>query len=123
MNDIYVSTALISLLICHLAAIIIGYQMHKQTLIMSYLNMGIAIGAFVFWAITSLNIKQHNFQFIELLALFIEACILIFAFVSIIGFHNKTAVKVINFIGFGIHLLVTTGMLIYMLTFKFNRLF
>ncbi|TXD85481.1 hypothetical protein ESY86_02420 [Subsaximicrobium wynnwilliamsii] len=123
MNDICVSTAITIILISHLAAIAIGYKMQKTTLIISYLNTVIVIGIFVFWAITSPNLKQHNFELRELLVICLEACILIFAFYAIIGFHNKTYVKVINFIGFGNHLLATTGMLYYMLAFKFDRLF
>ena len=123
MNDIYVSSVLTFILICHLAAITIGNKMQKTTLIISYLNMVIVIGTFVFWVITGHNIKQHNFELRELFVICLEACILIFAFYSIIGFHHKTYVKVINFIGFGIHLLATTGLLYYMLTFKYDRLF
>ncbi len=123
MNDIEVSTALIIILICHLAAIIIGYKMQKTTLLISYLNAVIVIGLFVFWAINSLNIIQHNFEFRELVVLCMEACILIFAIYAIRGFHNKTYVRVITYIGFGIHLLATTGMLYYIAAFKFDRLF
>lgn len=123
MNDIYLSTAITIILICHLAAITIGYKMQKTTLIISYLNMVIVIGVFVFWGITEPDIKQHNFKFRELLVICLEACILIFALYSIIGFHNKIYVKIINYIAFANHLLVTTGMLYYMLAFKFNKLF
>ncbi len=81
------------------------------------------IGIVTFWAINSLNKKQHNFEFRELLVLCLEACILIFAVYAIRGFHDKTYVSVINYIGFGIHLLATTAMLYYILTFKLGRLF
>ncbi|REH45865.1 hypothetical protein C7448_109118 [Tenacibaculum gallaicum] len=123
MNDLHVSTIITIILICHLAAITIGYKKQKTTLIISYLNTVTVIGIFVFWAITSPNIKQHNFEFRELLVICLETCILIFAFYSIIGFHNKAFVKVINFIGFGIHLLATIGMFYYMFAFKFDKLF
>ncbi len=123
MNEIEVSATMIIILICHLAAIIIGYKMQKTTLLISYLNAVIVIGLFVFWAINSLNIIQHNFEFRELVVLCMEACILIFAIYAIRGFHNKTYVRVINYIGFGIHLLATTGMLYYIAAFKFDRLF
>lgn len=123
MNDIYIKAVIISVLICHLATITIGYKMQKTTLLISYLNTVIGIGLFIFWAITGPNIMQHNFEFREVVVLCMEACILIFALYSIIGFHNKTYVKVLNFIGFGIHLLVTIGMLYFMLAFKMNKLF
>lgn len=78
---------------------------------------------FIFWVIDTMKIKQHQFQFRELFVLWLEACILIFALYSIIGFHNKTYVKIINHIGFWFHILATIGMLIFMSTFKINRLF
>lgn len=123
MNDINVSTVMIIIFIFHLATIIIGYKTQKTTLLISYLNAAIVIGLFIYFAINSLNIEQHKFEFRELFVICMETCILIFALYSIIGFHNKTYVKVINYIGFGIHLLGTTGMLYFMLTFKFNKLF
>ena len=81
------------------------------------------IGIFIFWAINNLNIQQHNLEFRELVLICLEACILIYALYSIIGFHTKIYVKVINYIGFGIHLLFTSGMLYYISTFKFNKLY
>lgn len=123
MNDIYVSIAMIVILIGQLATIAIGYKMQKTTLLISYLNAVIVIGFFIFWAIDSLNIKQLNLEFRELVVICLEACILIFALYSIIGFHNKIYVKVLNYIGFAIHLLSTAGMLYYITTFNFNRLF
>lgn len=123
MNDINVSITMIIIFIFHLATIIIGYKTQKTTLLISYLNTAIVIGLFIYFAINNLSIEQHKFEFRELFVICMETCILIFALYSIIGFHNKTYVKVINYIGFGIHLLATTGMLYFMLTFKFNKLF
>jgi hypothetical protein len=123
MNDITVITVMIIILICHIATITIGKKRQKTTLLISYLNAVIVIGIFIYFAINSLHIEQHNFEFRELFVLCLEACILIFALYSIIGFPNKTYVKIINYIGFGIHLLATTGMLYFMLTLKFNKLF
>lgn len=123
MNDKNVITAIIIILICHLATFTIGYKMQKKTLLISCLNAVIVIGIFMYFTINSLNIEQHIFEFRELFVLCLEACILIFALYTIIGFQEKTYVKVINYIGFGIHLLATTGMFYFMLTFKFDKLF
>ena len=123
MNDVNVSTVIIIILICHLATIAIGYKIQKTTLLISYLNVVVVIGIFIYFAINTLNIEQHNFELRELFVIGLEACILISALYSIIGFHNKTYVKVINYIGFGIHLLATTGMFYFMLTFKLNKFF
>lgn len=123
MNDVNVSTAIIIILIYHLATITIGYKIQKIALLISYLNVVVVIGIFIYFAINTLNIEQHNFELRELFVIALEACILISALYSIIGFHNKIYVKVINYIGFGIHLLATTGMLYFMLTFKLNKFF
>lgn len=123
MKDIHVNITLISILIFHLGTITIGYKMQKTTLIISCLNAVVALGIFVFFAITTPNIMQHNFEIVEILVLCLEACVLIFAIYSIIGFHNRTYIKVISFIGFGIHLFATIGMLYFMMTFKMNKLF
>lgn len=123
MNDLLVSIIITLILISHLVALIIGYKMQKTSLIISYLNTITVIGVSAFWAITIPNIKQHNFEFRELLVIFLETCILIFALYSIIGFHNKAYVKVINFIGFGVHLLTTIIMFYYMFAFKYDKLF
>jgi len=123
MNDLLVSIIITLILICHLVALIIGYKMQKTSLIISYLNTVTVIGVSAFWVITIPNIKQHNFEFRELLVIFLESCILIFALYSITGFHNKAYVKVINFIGFGVHLLTTIAMFYYMFAFKYDKLF
>tara|TARA_R110000868_G_scaffold45958_5_gene152207 strand:+ start:16287 stop:16679 length:393 start_codon:yes stop_codon:yes gene_type:complete len=123
MNDTYISIALILILICHLAAFIIGYKMHKTTLIISYINAIVVLGILIFWVNKNLNIQQHHFEFREALALCLEACILIFALFYIVGFHMNSYIKVINYIGFALHLLATIGLLIFILVFKFNRLF
>ena len=123
MNDTIASTALLSILICHIAVIAIGYKRQKTTVYISYLNAVLLLGVFIFLAFDSPNIKQHNFEFREVLVLGVEACIFLFAVYSIMGFHTKTYVKVINYFGFGIHLAATIGMLYFILTFKLDKLF
>ncbi len=123
MHDTSISAAVIIFLICHLATITIGCKTQKTTLLISYLNVIVVIGVFLFWMIYTLNIKKHIFEFRALFVIGMEACILIFALFYIIGFHKKTYVKVINYIGFGVHLLIATGMLYYISTFKIDKLF
>lgn len=123
MNDTTVNVAIISILICHLVFISIGYKMEKTTLFISYLNAIVVTGILIFWVYKNLNIQQHYFEFRESCALCLEAILLIFALYAIIGFHNNTYVKVINYIGFGLHLLATIAMLIFMTAFKMNKLF
>lgn len=123
MNDTTVTVAIVIVLICHVVSIAIGYKMEKTTLFISYLNAIVVIGILIFWVNKNLNIQQHHFEFRESAALCLEACILVFALYSIIGFHNNAFVKVINYVGFGLHLLATIGMLIFMSVFKMDKLF
>lgn len=123
MNDIFASITMVLILGCHVAAVLIGYKKQKTTLIISYLNAVIIIGFLIFGIINILNAKQHNFDFIELSVISVEVCILVAALYSISGFYSKTAVKVINYIGFGFHFLVTIGVLYFILTFKLDTLF
>lgn len=59
MNDIYVSTTMIVLLIGQLVTFAIGYKMQKTTLLISHLNAVIVIGLFIFWTINTL--APHKF--------------------------------------------------------------
>jgi hypothetical protein len=121
MNKIYISLAIV--IIFHLVALIFGYKMQKITLLISYLNAIVVVGVLIFWVNKNLNIQKHYFEFREAFALCLEACILIFALYSIIGFHNNIYIKGVNYIAFGLHLLAAIGMLIFISVFKFNRLF
>lgn len=123
MNDTTITSAIIFIIICHIAILAIGYKMQKTTVFISYLNAVIALGVFVFWAIDSFTLKQPTLEIRTIIVLCLEACILLFALYSILGFHTKTYVKVIHYIGFAMHLLATIGILYFMLTFKFNKLY
>ena len=123
MTDTTVSVVLVIILICHLTNITIGYKIKKTIVSIAYLNAVFVIGMLVFWVVDTQNIKQHQFEFRELAVLCLEACILISALYAIMGFQNKTYVKVINHIGFWLHILAITGMLIFMSTFKFDSLY
>ena len=123
MNDVSIRNALIVILICQVATVLFGYKMQKTTLSISYLNAISVLGIFVFWVIKNLHTKQPNLEIREIVVVGLEVCVLLFALYSIIGFYNKAYVKVINYIGFGIHVLATIGMLFFITTFKLNRLF
>ena len=123
MNDTIINTITIIVFFFHLIAMFIGYKTQKTTLITPYINAVTVIGIFIFWSINNLNTKQHHFDFYELLVLGLEACAFIFALYTIIGASNKTYVKIINYVIFGIHIVSTIIMLFYMLLFKFNKLF
>lgn len=123
MNDTTVRVIMVIILICHLVTITIGYKIKKTTLSISYLNAIFVIGILAFFVIDTQNIAQHPFEFREVFVLGLEASILIFALYAIMGFYNKTYVKVINYIGFWFHTLAIASMLVFMFTFKLERLY
>jgi predicted transporter len=123
MSNTFLSLVIVGILICHLVAVVVGYKILKTTVLMSYVNAVVAISVFIFWTNKNLSIEQHYFDIREAFALGFEVCILIFALYSIAGYHHNTYVKVLNYIGFGLHVLVAIGMLLYILTFQMNTLF
>jgi len=123
MNDLNISILLTIILACHLAILIWGYKTRKTPLLIAYFNAAFMIGMLVFRTLKSLKSKQYTFDLTELSIIGLEVVILIFALFYIYSLRNKGYVKVINYIGFGIHLLATTGLLLYISFFKFSRLY
>lgn len=122
MNKTIMSLVIVLILIFHLVAMILDYKIGKTFFYISCLNMIVAASILVLWAVKNLSIQQHYLEFREICALYLEACIFIFAFYSVIGFYNNI-LKVINYIGFGLHFLALLGILIFILLFKINKLF
>ncbi|MCK0157901.1 hypothetical protein MWU65_11960 [Cellulophaga sp. F20128] len=123
LNDLTVSTILIVVLICHLATLIVGYKKQRTSVFISYLNAVMGVGLIVFWAIDGLTVKPHTLEVSELVVLGLEVCIILFALYTIFSRHTKTYIKAINYIGFGMHVLATSGMLYFLTTFKLDKLF
>ena len=121
MNKPYLNLV-IAILICQIATLLIGIKISKTQVVVSYLNAIVVIGILIFWVSQNLNLQQHYFEFREAFVLCLEACILIFALYSILGFQNNT-LKTINYIGFALHLLAAVGLLVFILTFKITKLF
>ncbi|MFT6966585.1 MAG: hypothetical protein ACJAT1_001805 [Marivirga sp.] len=121
MNKIHIILAIV--IIFHLVALIVGYKIQKTTLLISYLNVIAVIGVLVYWINKNLTIQQHYFELREAFALCLEACVLIFALYFIIGFQNTVYIKSVNYVAFGLHLLIAIGLLLFISLFKFNRLF
>ncbi|WP_282148942.1 hypothetical protein [Algibacter lectus] len=123
MTDTTVIIALVIILICHLAAISIGYKTKKIVLSIAYVNAVFVIGMLIFWVVDTVNIKTHHFETREWFVLGFEVCVLLCAISSITKFYNKTFVKILNYIGFWLHVLALVGMLVFMWWFKLERLF
>ncbi|GAL64190.1 hypothetical protein [Algibacter lectus] len=123
MTDTTVIIALVIILICHLAAISIGYKTKKITLSIAYVNAVFVIGMLIFWVVDTVNIKTHHFETREWFVLGFEVCVLLCAISSITKFYNKTFVKILNYIGFWLHVLALVGMLVFMWWFKLERLY
>ncbi|MEP5255475.1 MAG: hypothetical protein ABJQ39_10490 [Winogradskyella arenosi] len=123
MTDSLLSLLLIIVLCGHFVGLILGYKRRKTTLMLAYVNAVFVVLIFIFWAITSWNNNHYNVAIYEGLLICFEAFILSFALYSIKGFDYKTHVKIINSIGFGIHVLAIMAMLYYIRLFKFDQLF
>lgn len=123
MNDTSASIGIVITLILQLVVLTIRYKIKKPIISIAYVNASIAIGILLFWGIDTLFLKQHQFETREVFIGCLEVSVLLFALYAITGFHHKNYVKIINQIGFWFHVLATIGMLIFMYTFKIDRLF
>ncbi len=123
MTDSLLSLLFIIVLCGHFVGLILGYKRRKTTLTLAYVNAIFVVLTFIFWVITSWSNNHYNIDIYEGLLICFEACILSSSLYSIKGFGYKTYVKIINSIGFGIHVLALMAMLYYIRLFQFDQLF
>jgi hypothetical protein len=122
-QDMWINFAIVLIMLCHILAILIGYKIQKTVILTAYINAIVVISLLIYWVNKNLHIQQHYFEWREAFVLCAEACLIISAIYAIIGFHEIIIVKWMNYFGFGLHFLALIAMLIFMVTFKMERLF
>jgi hypothetical protein len=115
-------TALISFLIINIAVFLVGYKVHQLPCYIPILNIVIGSILILYWVVESLNVRHLNIEQREMIVLSMEIFIVGFAIYSLLTKQEKMAINLVNYIGFGINFLAGFGMLIFLLTFKMNRL-
>ena len=100
----------------------VGYLSHKLPCFLSTLNIATALAVLGYWATRQWQIKQHYFEWREMIVLGLELLIFVAA-VYVMATGNKyKCLLTIQYFVFSIHFLALVTMLIFLLTFKMNKL-
>jgi hypothetical protein len=110
------------LILLHLSVLAIGYFTARFAYLSAVQNAAAGVSIILYWAIRQLQIEQHTIETRELIVLLFEV-VVIAAAVFYIGTSQRDSwLRVMQYIFFGIHLLALVLGLIFMLTFKMNKL-
>ena len=121
-SDQGVVIIMLLLVLLYLAVWAMGYFTHKLPFYISALNIATAFAMVGYWAIRQLQIQQHYFELREMIGLGIEVVIFIAAIYAIASGNKYKWITTMQYLVFGIHLLLLLLSLVFMFTFKINKL-
>jgi hypothetical protein len=111
------------IIVAYILTWITGVLKHQVAYYFSFLNAATALGLIVYWVQKQLSITQHFFEGREIAVLCLEGLVAGIAVYCILTRPGMQWVKVIQYIAFGLHFTVLVLFLVFMLTFKMNKLF
>ena len=121
-TDQWANSILVLLLLLYASVWAYGYFTNRLLYVISFLNLATGIAIIVYWVVKQLQIQQHFIEGREVAVLCFELIVIGTALYGIFSGHVNNWLKVTQYTFFGIHFLVLIGGLIFMLTFKMNRL-
>jgi hypothetical protein len=121
-TDSWVIVIVLSFLIGHITTLLFGYFTNRLPFFISMVNLLVASIGIIYWGVKSLKIRYFNIETREVIVLIIEVIIMIFAIYFLVKKDEKLWVNMVNYIGFSLHFMAGIVFLIFMLTFKMNRL-
>ena len=110
------------LILLHLSILTIGYFTAKFTWLAAVMNLAAGVSIILYWTIRQIQIEQHTIEGREIIVLLVEVLVISAALFYIVTNQKDNWLKVMQYIFFGIHLLALLLGLIFMLTFKMNKL-
>jgi len=110
------------LILLYLSVWAVGYFTGKLFYFMSILNLASAAAIILYWTVRQLKIQQHTIELREIVVLGAELIVIACALYVIAAGNKFNWLKVVQYIVFAIHFLLLLLALIFMLTFKMNRL-
>ncbi|MEO6819006.1 MAG: hypothetical protein ABI204_04725 [Ginsengibacter sp.] len=122
-SDQLVIVGIIAILFIQTTVWIVGYSIHKLSYLFSFVNSTAAIILIGYWIINQLRIQQHCIECREIIVLCAELLVAVISIFTIVSHPVSTGYKIVQYIIFGIHFTVLVAALIFMLTFKINKLF
>jgi hypothetical protein len=122
-SDSWVIIFLTSVILIYISVWITGFVKHKPAFYFSFLNGLTALTLIAYWVLREIRITQHFIETREIVVLSIEALIIAISVYSILSAFLNSWIKVAQYCIFGVHFLCLVLFLIFMLTFKMDRLF
>ncbi len=120
--DQWANLIIIGSIILYLAIGVIGIKGHKFPYLASIINVITGGIILLYWIIRQIQITQHIFEMREILFLFFEVVVIVCAIMYIMSSQRSGGLKVMQYIFYGIHFTVLILALVFMMTFKMNRL-
>jgi len=113
---------LIVLNVIYFSVLMVGIKTNRTGFYLSTLNMVAGVLILIYWVQKQLLITQHLFGITEILALVFEMIVIASAIYFLVSKKAGNWVVILQYVFFGIHLLVLVLFFVFMLTFKMKRL-
>ena len=121
-TDQSVIIIIVLIILIHLSIWIVGSASGKLQYLITILNLLSASSIILYWIQKQLRITQHIFELREILGLTFELSIVCIAAYSLSKDTSINWIRIFQYIIFGIHFTALILFLIFMLTFKLNKL-
>ncbi|WP_301921745.1 hypothetical protein [Ferruginibacter sp.] len=121
-SDQLINISVIMSVLIFVSAWIVGLATHKLPVLTTVLNLVVGLSIFIYWLQKQIRINQHIIEGREIVVLGCELIVIACAVYSIVFKQWNGWVKGFQYIFFGIHLSALVLFLIFMLTFKMNKL-
>jgi hypothetical protein len=121
-SDQWVIIAISLLILLYLSILAIGYLTGRFSYLSAFLNAATGTSIILYWAIRQIQIEQHTIETREIIVLLFEVLMVAGAVFYVVGNQKHNWLRVMQGIFFGIHLAALLLGLIFMFTFKINKL-
>lgn len=122
-SDNSIKYILIVFIILYIAALVIQLVGHRSFNFIAWLNVFTASAILIYWTSKQLRITQHYYDSREIVFLCVECLFAVIAIYSISTSTTNQFLNIMKYVIYGVHLAAMLLLLLFMLTFKMNKLF
>jgi hypothetical protein len=122
-SDQFVVVVLSFFILIQVAIAVIGKLTGKFIELAGVLNLIVALLFIGYWVVRYFQVQVHSFDMWITLLLLAETILILLTAYSMMVHYGNQLVRFIQYIFFGLHLLASVLFLVFMLSFKMNRLF
>lgn len=121
-SDQWANIILVIFIVLHLSVLIIGFISGKAPWLAVILNLIVGLSIVIYWLQKELRIVQHNIESTEIIVLCFEVAVIGLSIYLLSSGRWTNWLKTVQYVFFGIHFLCLVAFLVFMLTFKMNKL-